>query len=135
MKIYKERKKNIKARELENLNNTIQVLLPMQLKMPFAYKVACIAREVRENYSMINVMRQEILERYAKRDENGQVIIDQQNGMVTVEPEKVMETNKELDKLFSRDIELKCDKIKIDDIKDLDLTVGQLEALIPLVEE
>ena len=107
----------------------------MQLKMPFAYKVACIAREVRENYSMINVMRQEILERYAKRDENGQVIIDQQNGMVTVEPEKVMETNKELDKLFSRDIELKCDKIKIDDIKDLDLTVGQLEALIPLVEE
>lgn len=126
---------NIKARELENLNNTIQVLLPMQLKMPFAYKVACIAREVRENYSMINVMRQEILERYAKRDENGQVIIDQQNGMVTVEPEKVMETNKELDKLFSRDIELKCGKIKIDDIKDLDLTVGQLEALIPLVEE
>ena len=126
---------NIKARELENLNNTIQVLLPMQLKMPFAYKVACIAREVRENYSMINVMRQEILERYAKRDVNGQVIIDQQNGMVTVEPEKVMETNKELDKLFSRDIELKCDKIKIDDIKDLDLTVGQLEALIPLVEE
>lgn len=126
---------NIKARELENLNNTIQVLLPMQLKMPFAYKVACIAREVRENYSMINVMRQEILERYAKRDENGQVIIDQQNGMVTVEPEKVMETNKELDKLFSRDIELKCDKIKLDDIKDLDLTVGQLEALIPLVEE
>ena len=126
---------NIKARELENLNNTIQVLLPMQLKMPFAYKVACIAREVRENYSIINVMRQEILERYAKRDENGQVIIDQQNGMVTVEPEKVMETNKELDKLFSRDIELKCDKIKIDDIKDLDLTVGQLEALIPLVEE
>lgn len=126
---------NIKARELENLNNTIQVLLPMQLKMPFAYKVACIAREVRENYSMINVMRQEILERYAKRDENGQVIIDQQNGMVTVEPEKVIETNKELDKLFSRDIELKCDKIKIDDIKDLDLTVGQLEALIPLVEE
>ena len=126
---------NIKARELENLNNTIQVLLPMQLKMPFAYKVACIAREVRENYSMINVMRQEILERYAKRDENGQVIIDQQNGMITVEPEKVMETNKELDKLFSRDIELKCDKIKIDDIKDLDLTVGQLEALIPLVEE
>lgn len=126
---------NIKARELENLNNTIQVLLPMQLKMPFAYKVACIAREVRENYSMINVMRQEILERYAKRDENGQIIIDQQNGMVTVEPEKVMETNKELDKLFSRDIELKCDKIKIDDIKDLDLTVGQLEALIPLVEE
>ena len=126
---------NIKARELENLNNTIQVLLPMQLKMPFAYKVACIAREVRENYSMINVMRQEILERYAKRDENGQVIIDQQNGMVTVETEKVMETNKELDKLFSRDIELKCDKIKIDDIKDMDLTVGQLEALIPLVEE
>lgn len=125
----------LKAREIKNLNDTLQVLLPLQLKMPFAYEIACIAREVRENDMMISTMRQEIIERYAKRDENGSMIINPENGTIEVDEERVSELNKELDNLFNRDIELKSNKIKLDDIKDLDLTVGQIEALISLIEE
>lgn len=125
----------LKAREIKNLNDTIQILLPLQLKMPFAYEVACIAREVRENDMMISTMRQEIIERYAKRDENGHVIVNSENGTVDVDEEKIPELNKELDGLFNREIELESNKIKLDDIKDLDLTVGQIEALIPLIEK
>ena len=125
----------LKAREIKNLNNTIQILLPLQLKMPFAYEVACIAREVRENDMMISTMRQEIIERYAKRDENGHVIVNSENGTVDVDEGKISELNKELDGLFNREIELESNKIKLDDIKDLDLTVGQIEALIPLIEK
>lgn len=125
----------LKAREIKKLNDTIQILLPLQLKMPFAYEVACIAREVRENDMMISTMRQEIIERYAKRDENGHVIVNSENGTVDVDEEKIPELNKELDGLFNREIELESNKIKLDDIKDLDLTVGQIEALIPLIEK
>lgn len=125
----------LKAREIKNLNDTIQILLPLQLKMPFAYEVACIAREVRENDMMISTMRQEIIERYAKRDENGRVIVNSENGTVDVDEGKIPELNKELDSLFNREIELESNKIKLDDIKDLDLTVGQIEALIPLIEK
>ena len=125
----------LKAREIKNLNDTIQILLPLQLKMPFAYEVACIAREVRENDMMISTMRQEIIERYAKRDENGHVIVNSENGTVDVDEEKIPELNKELDNLFNREIELESNKIKLNDIKDLDLTVGQIEALIPLIEK
>lgn len=125
----------LKAREIKNLNDTLQILLPLQLKMPFAYEVACIAREVRENDMMISTMRQEIIERYAKKDENGSMIINSENGTIEVDEERVSELNKELDNLFNRDIELKSNKIKLDDIKDLDLTVGQIEALISLIEE
>ena len=125
----------LKAREIKNLNDTLQILLPFQLKMPFAYEIACIAREVRENDMMISTMRQEIIERYAKRDENGSMIINPENGTIEVDEERVSELNKELDNLFNRDIELKSNKIKLDDIKDLDLTVGQIEALISLIEE
>ena len=125
----------LKAREIKNLNDTIQILLPLQLKMPFAYEVACIAREVRENDMMISTMRQEIIERYAKRDENGHVIVNSENGTVDVDEEKIPELNKELDNLFNKEIELESNKIKLNDIKDLDLTVGQIEALIPLIEK
>ena len=125
----------LKAREIKNLNDTIQILLPLQLKMPFAYEVACIAREVRENDMMISTMRQEIIERYAKRDENGHVIVNSENGTVDVDEGKIPELNKELDNLFNKEIELESNKIKLNDIKDLDLTVGQIEALIPLIEK
>lgn len=125
----------LKAREIKKLNDTIQILLPLQLKMPFAYEVACIAREVRENDMMISTMRQEIIERYAKRDENGHVIVNSENGTVDVDEGKIPELNKELDNLFNKEIELESNKIKLNDIKDLDLTVGQIEALIPLIEK
>lgn len=124
----------LKAREIKNLNETIGALLPLQLKMPFAYEVASIAREVRENDFMINTMRQEIIERFAKRDDNGQMIINEEDGTVEVEDGKYTELNAELDKLMNRDIELKSNKIKLVDIKDLDLTVGQISALIPLID-
>lgn len=124
----------LKAREIKNLNETVSALLPLQLKMPFAYEVASIAREVRENDFMINTMRQEIIERFAKRDDNGQMIINEEDGTVEVEDGKYAELNAELDKLMNRDIELKSNKIKLVDIKDLDLTVGQISALIPLID-
>jgi hypothetical protein len=102
--------------------------------MPFAYEVASIAREVRENNFMINAMRQEIVERFAERDDNGQIRINQEDGTVEVQEGKYAELNAELDKLMNRDIELNSNKIKLVDIKDLDLTVGQISALIPLID-
>lgn len=124
----------LKAREIKNLSETMDSLLPLQLKMPFAYEVASIAREVRENNFMINAMRQEIVERFAERDDNGQMRINQEDGTVEVQEGKYAELNAELDKLMNRDIELKSNKIKLVDIKDLDLTVGQISALIPLID-
>ena len=125
----------LKAREIKSLYETMQVLLPLQLKMPFAYEIACITREVRENDMMISTMRQEIVERYAKRDENGKIIIDEENGTVDVDEAKLPELNQEIDSLYNREIELKANKIKLTDIVDLDLTVGQIEALVPLIEK
>lgn len=124
----------LKAREIKNLSETMDTLLPLQLKMPFAYEVASIAREVRENNFMINAMRQEIVERFAERDDNGQMRINQEDGTVEVQEGKYAELNAELDKLMNRDIELNSNKIKLVDIKDLDLTVGQISALIPLID-
>lgn len=123
----------LKARELEKLNETLEQLLPLQLKMPFAYKLACIARETRENNAMIQTMRQEIIERYAKRDAEGSMIFD--GNKIKIDETKIGKLNKELDNLYNREIELKSSKIDLVDIQDLDLTVGQIEILIPLINE
>ena len=75
-----------------------------------------------------------MLKRFAERDDNGQIRINQEDGTVEVQEGKYAELNAELDKLMNRDIELNSNKIKLVDIKDLDLTVGQISALIPLID-
>ena len=54
---------------------------------------------------------------------------------IKIDETKIGELNKELDNLYSREIELKSSKIDLVDIQDLDLTVGQIEILIPLINE
>lgn len=125
----------LKAREVKELNNTVNALLPLQLKMPFAYEIAVVAREIHDADAKINVMKQEIIERYAKRNSQGELIIDNETGTIQVEENKISQVNKELDNLYTRDIEINLNKIKIENLKDLELTVGQIATLIPLIEK
>ena len=123
----------LKGREIKELNSTINTLLPLQLKMPFAYEAAVIAREIHDVDAKIEVMKQEIIERYAKRNEQGGLVIE--NGAIQIQEDKVSQANKELDDLYSREIEVNVTKIKMENIKDLELTVGQIATLIPLIEK
>ena len=124
-----------KNREIENLNGTVQNLLSLQLKMPLGFQIACLAREVHQAFNELNTKRTAIISKYAKRDENNQVIINKENGMVEIDDEDVKQVDSELDELYNTYVELSAEKIKLDDIKDLDLTVGQIESLVPFIEK
>lgn len=124
-----------KNREIENLNGTVQNLLSLRLKMPVGFQIACLAKEVHQAFNELNTKRTAIISKYAKRDENNQVIINKENGMVEIDDEDVKQVDSELDKLYNTYVELSAEKIKLDDIKDLDLTVGQIESLVPFIEK
>lgn len=124
-----------KNREIENLNGTVQNLLSLRLKMPLGFQIACLAREVHQAFNELNTKRTAIISKYAKRDENNQVIINKENGMVEIDDEDVKQVDSELDELYNTYVELSAEKIKLDDIKDLDLTVGQIESLVPFIEK
>ena len=124
-----------KNREIENLNGTVQNLLSLRLKMPVGFQIACLAKEVHQAFNELNTKRTAIISKYAKRDENNQVIINKENGMVEIDDEDVKQVDSKLDKLYNTYVELSAEKIKLDDIKDLDLTVGQIESLVPFIEK
>ena len=54
---------------------------------------------------------------------------------IKIDETKIGELNKELDNLYNKEIEWKSSKIDLVDIQDLELTVGQIEILIPLINE
>lgn len=122
----------LKYREIKDLYETIQLLIPLHLTMPFGYQVAKTAKELRECYNEINKKRQDIIAKYAEKNENGIVITE--NGNVEINKENVNKLDRELSNLFDTTISIDLDKFDIDDVKDLDLTVGQIETLIPIIE-
>ena len=85
---------------------------------------------------MLNTERTKIVTKYAKKDDNGQIVVDKENNnMIEIPDEDVKKVDAELDELFARKIELQSNKIQLEAIKDLDLTVGQIEVLVPFIEK
>lgn len=126
----------ISLRQIETLNGAIQELLPLKLELSLAFQLASLAKEVHEAFNMLNIERTKIITKYAKKDENGQIIANKDNSnMIEIPDEDVKKVDAELDELFAKKIELKSEKIQLSAIKDLDLTVGQIEVLVPFIEK
>jgi hypothetical protein len=126
----------ISLRQIEALNGAIQELLPLKLELSLAFQLASLAKEVHEAFNMLNIERTKIITKYAKKDENGQIIANKDNSnMIEIPDEDVKKVDAELDELFAKKIELKSEKIQLSAIKDLDLTVGQIEVLVPFIEK
>lgn len=126
----------ISLRQIEALNGAIQELLPLKLELSLAFQLASLAKEVHEAFNMLNIERTKIITKYAKKDENGQIMANKDNSnMIEIPDEDVKKVDAELDELFAKKIELKSEKIQLSAIKDLDLTVGQIEVLVPFIEK
>lgn len=126
----------ISLRQIEALNGAIQELLPLKLELSLAFQLASLAKEVHEAFNMLNIERTKIITKYAKKDENGKIIANKDNSnMIEIPDEDVKKVDAELDELFAKKIELKSEKIQLSAIKDLDLTVGQIEVLVPFIEK
>lgn len=126
----------VSLRQIEALNGAIQELLPLKLELSLAFQLASLAKEVHEAFNMLNIERTKIITKYAKKDENGQIVANKDNSnMIEIPDEDVKKVDAELDELFAKKIELKSEKIQLSAIKDLDLTVGQIEVLVPFIEK
>ena len=88
----------ISLRQVEVLNNTIQELLPLKLELSLAFQLASLAREIHEAFDMLNTERTKIVTKYAKKDDNGQIVVDKENNnMIEIPDEDVKKVDAELD--------------------------------------
>lgn len=99
-----------------------------------AFTIARLAKAVEKEVALFEEQRQNLVQRYADKDETGKVITDEQ-GMVHIADERLPVVNAELNDLFSAEVELNVKPIKMDWLEDITITPGELQALDPFVEE
>lgn len=99
-----------------------------------AYKLNKI-RQVAEKEGEFYVAKfQEIIDTYAKKDEQGNLIFSGDNEQILIQEDKIDECNKALDELQNIKIEVNNYDLTIEDLGDnCECTPDELEALMPFM--
>lgn len=97
------------------------------LKSTTAYRIAKIANKVGEEVKLYEEQRTAICEKYAKKDEDGNPVVE--NGAYDILEEKLLDFTKEVAELQAEKVALDIKKITLEDIKNVGLSATQLERI------
>ena len=125
----------VTLREIIDGVSTMKNLMNEPLPSRAAFQVAKLAKNMAEEYKNFEEARMKLIQKYGKKDENNELIIDE-NNQYTVAPENVTIFSNEINELMDTQIELISSPINLDEL-NCDLTPNEIINLMPflLIEE
>ena len=105
------------------------------LPLKGAYKLNKIKKAVEKEGEFYTEKFQEIVEQYAKHDENGQLVFSDDGNQILIKDGMVDECNKALEDLQNLEVQIENYGLTLDDLgENLECTPDELEALMPFME-
>ena len=105
------------------------------LPLKAAYKLNKIRKAVEKEGEFYSEKFQEILNDYAKKDENGELVFSEDGDQIMIKDDMIDECNKALTDLQNLEVQIENYGLSIDDFgEDLECTPDQLSALMPFME-
>lgn len=124
----------VRLRNIIDGTEVLRKLAGQPLKGRTAFQVSKILKKLEEELNLFNSTRVELIKKYSKVDENNQIIQDE-NGNVQLQEDKLNDFNNEIAELLNTSIEINSGKIKLVDIEDINFTPAEMMALEELIEE
>ena len=105
------------------------------LPLKGAYKLNKIRKAVDKEAEFYSEKFQQILEDYAKKDEEGNLVFSEDGNQIMIQDDKIIECNKALEDLQSLEVEIDTFNLTIEDLGEgIECTPDQLDALMPFME-
>ena len=119
----------VKCGIILNAVQVINELAEKPMKISLAAKLLRLSDDLQKESEFIDKQRRTIIERYGKKDENGELIIDE--GNITFEGENANKVQEELKDLGELEFEITDRNITQKDLEDndIELTLSQLAIL------
>lgn len=105
-----------------------------EIKLPLkaAYKLTKIKQAVEKETEYYGEKFQEIVDTYAKKDENGNLMYNEDGSQILIKDGMVMECNQKLEELHNLEIGIENYNLTIDDLGEgIEVTTEDLDALMP----
>ena len=125
---------NTALRNIVESADIMRELSGKSLKGRAAFRVARLLREVEKEFTLFNEKRVDLIREYAQKDENGE-IKSEENGNVTLDPDRLTEFYQKLEELLNAEVEINAERIDINDLDDIELTPAQVINLEPFINE
>ena len=105
-----------------------------KISSKLAYKIMKLCKAAMVEEEFYNEKRNEIINEYAVRDDNGQIAVSD-DGMVSIMTEKIPEAEKALKDLNDIEVDVPNIKFALDELDELKLSVADMFALDAFIEE
>lgn len=100
-----------------------------------AYKINKIKKAVESEADFYSTKFQEIVDKYAQKDDNGQVKFSDNGEQILIQEDKIEECNNALEDLQKMEIEVDNFNLKLEDLgENLECTPDQLDSLMPFMD-
>lgn len=118
--------------ELSNLYGSIK-----DNKMPLktAYKFTTLMRAIEAELNFYQSEFTKIVSEYGLKAEDGQFIFSEDGQSISIIPGKEAECNERLLELRNLDVEVGDITFTIDELENFNLTISELNCLLPLIKE
>lgn len=123
----------MKISSIETLKPTLLILSQKDLPFRLSYKVSKLLDKVEKDSQFYTEKLRNIIQKYAMRDENGEIILEGEN--VKIEFTSVAAAEKELADLNDIDIEDPNIFFTIDEFEGLEIKPSELQGLLPFIKE
>lgn len=124
----------IKMSDLLNSTDTLQKLSQKELKARLALSIARLLKEAEREIQNFNEVRMNLIKKYGEKDENGELITDDKNNCKII-PDGVEIFSKELNDIIDTEIEINANKLRLEDLDNLDFTPSDMAVLEPFISE
>lgn len=125
---------NVTMDQIIAFRNNGEFFTNKALPLKVAYKLNKLKKAIEENGEFYSTKFQEIVDTYAKKDENGEIVFSEDGNQIMIQDGKIEECNEALENLQNLTVEVDNLNLSIDDFgENLECTPDELEALMPFL--
>lgn len=123
----------ITLKEIMQSTDLFNKLLDKECKAKVAYWIAKLVTEINKEYTIFNDTRKKLIEKYGKRDEEGNLITINDN--FELQEEYIQEFNEQINELLNETVELNINPIDINDLEEFKFKPNEMALLMPFVKK
>ena len=126
---------NVTMNQIIAFRNNGDFFAGASLPLKGAYKINKIKKAVEKEGEFYTEKFQEIVDTYAKKDDDGNLVYSEDGSQIMIKDGMVEECNKALADLQELEVEIENYNFTLDDLgENLECTPEELEALMPFME-
>lgn len=124
----------ITMRQVIDFRNNEGFFADVNLPLKGAYKINKIRKAIEKEGEFYSTKFQEIVNTYAKKDDNGDLVFSEDGEQIIIQDDKIEECNQALSELQRLEVEIDNYNLTIEDLgENLECTPDELDALMPFL--